>query len=109
MASYHSIDDTIIVITFEEAYDVGVLERGGNLNLPLDVNFVKVVCDTLLTDSLDGHLRKQMFDVVKNLFFTFVNQQRHVSHDTECTEVPCDTQDSLTRFTTMSRYGLSFD
>lgn len=39
-----------------EAYDVRVPERGGDLDLPLDVNPVQVVCDALLADRLDRHL-----------------------------------------------------
>lgn len=45
--------------TLMEAYDVGVPEWGGDLNLSLDVNSVQVVCDALLADRLDSHLRKK--------------------------------------------------
>lgn len=43
-----------------ETYDVWVPERGGDLDLSLDVYFVQVVGDALLTDGLDGHLREKI-------------------------------------------------
>lgn len=43
--------------TLVEAYDVRVPEGGGDLDLSLDVNPVQVVCDALLADRLDRHLR----------------------------------------------------
>ena len=46
-------------LTLVEAYDVGVPERGGDLDLSLDVNSVQVVSDVLFTDRLDRHLRKK--------------------------------------------------
>lgn len=46
-------------LTFVEAYDVEVPERGGDLDLSLDVNSVQVVGDALLADRLDCHLRKK--------------------------------------------------
>lgn len=42
-----------------EAYDVSVAERGGDLDLSLDVNSVQVISDALLADGLDGHLGKR--------------------------------------------------
>lgn len=46
-------------LTLVETYDVGVPERGGDLDLSLDVYSVQVVGDALLTDGLDGHLREK--------------------------------------------------
>ena len=39
-----------------EAYDVGVPEGRGDLDLSLDVNSVQVIGDSLLPYGLDGHL-----------------------------------------------------
>lgn len=46
-------------LTLVEAYDVGVPERGSDLDLSLDVNSVQVISDALLTNRLDRHLRKK--------------------------------------------------
>lgn len=53
----------ICSLTLVETYDVGVPERGGDLDLSLDVYSVQVVGDALLTDGLDGHLREKMLFV----------------------------------------------
>ncbi|KAG7243765.1 hypothetical protein INR49_009028 [Caranx melampygus] len=42
-----------------EANDVGVPERGRDLNLSLDVDLVQVISDALLADRLDRHLREK--------------------------------------------------
>lgn len=55
-----------------ETYDVGVPERGGDLDLSLDVYSVQVVGDALLTDGLDGHLREKI------LLPVLQNQKLHV-------------------------------
>lgn len=47
----------ICSLTLVETYDVGVPERGSDLDLSLDVYSVQVIGDALLTDGLDGHLR----------------------------------------------------
>lgn len=44
-------------LTLVETNDVGVPERGRDLDLSLDVNLVQVVSDALLADRLDRHLR----------------------------------------------------
>lgn len=46
-------------LTLMEANDVWVPERGGDLDLSLDVNSVQVVSDVLLADRLDRHLREK--------------------------------------------------
>lgn len=47
------------VFTLVDANDVGVPERGCDLDLSLDVNSVQVVGDALFADRLDRHLRKK--------------------------------------------------
>lgn len=46
-------------LTLVEANDVGVPERGRDLDLSLDVDLVQVVSDALLADRLDRHLREK--------------------------------------------------
>lgn len=48
-----------------EADDVGVSQRGRDLNLPLDVNPVQVFNDALLTDGLDSHLTEKEEDRIR--------------------------------------------
>ncbi len=51
-----------------ETYDVEVPERGGDLNLSLDMNSVQVVDDAFLADRLDRHLEKKRHTIESTLF-----------------------------------------
>lgn len=51
-------------LTLMEAYDVGVSEWGGDLNLSLDVNPVQIVGDAFFSDRLDCHLGMKTYNWV---------------------------------------------
>lgn len=65
-------------LTLVEAYDVGVPERGGDLDLSLDVNSVQVVGDALLADRLDSHLREKTHHWVCTCFMNPSVQITHI-------------------------------